>query len=64
MPVTHGETTHVKTCPDGAESSLLVAITRARSEAGVGLKHAAAAGGDAAASGGRLGVGDGDHDEL
>ncbi len=27
-PVTHGETTHVATCPDGEESSLLVAIQR------------------------------------
>ena len=34
-PVTHGETTHVSTCPDGEQSSLLVAIARAMREAGV-----------------------------
>ena len=38
-PVTHGDTTHVATCPDGEESSLLIAISRAiaRHGAGVGL---------------------------
>ena len=33
-PVTHGKDTHVKTCPNGEDSSLLVAIGRAIEGAG------------------------------
>ena len=30
LPVTRGDTVHVKTCPKGEDSSLLSAITKAR----------------------------------
>ena len=70
--MTHGDTTHVKTCPDGENSSLLVAITRAFEAAGVerwrspDWRGYGEGGGEGEGEGGGEGEGEavGGHDEL
>lgn len=69
VAVTHGETTHGVTCPDGRESSLLVAVSRelvaagkAKATAQAGSAAVAAAMGDDGE--GRGGVAAGSGDEL
>ena len=64
--MTHGDTTHVKTCPDGENSSLLVAITRAFLSLGVERWRSPDWRGYGKGEGGGEGEGEGvgGHDEL